>query len=299
MLENKLVNNHRIPLVSIGMPVYNCEDSIRHVLKSLLAQTFTDFELIISDNGSNDGTGEICQEFAAKDSRIIYVRQSTNRGGHANFQYVLDCSKGKYFMWAAGDDVRSQDFLEVNVNALEANPTLSASTTPNCFEGEQHISDNFINFTLQGNRFQRYRHFLRNAWTSHGIFYSLMRSDIIKLFMFPNCEYFALDWSIDMFLLSRGEIFRTTQGVTIFGVNGNSRRRNPREVMQSPLLDLVLPLNKFTLCILPLLKEIKLGQSIIILLEIAKLNVSASMSNLKLLTIFALSSLLKNSKLTR
>jgi glycosyltransferase involved in cell wall biosynthesis len=92
------------PQVSIGMPIYNGELFIREALDSLLAQTFTDFELIISDNGSTDATEAICKEYAAKDVRIRYVRQGENRGAVANFWFVLNEAVGEYFMWAAADD---------------------------------------------------------------------------------------------------------------------------------------------------------------------------------------------------
>lgn len=102
----------KMPQVSIGMPVYNGEKFIREALDSLLAQTFTDFELIISDNASTDGTEAICREYAAKDSRIRYVRQAKNLGPVANFKYVLDEAVGEYFMWAAHDDRRHPIALE-------------------------------------------------------------------------------------------------------------------------------------------------------------------------------------------
>lgn len=110
------------PQVSIGMPVCNGEPFIREALDSLLAQTFTDFELIISDNASTDGTGVICQEYAAKDARIRYVRQSVNLGATGNFRYVLDEANGEYFMWAAADDVLGPEFIHELLRVLLCNP---------------------------------------------------------------------------------------------------------------------------------------------------------------------------------
>jgi glycosyltransferase involved in cell wall biosynthesis len=107
------------PKVSIGMPVYNGEKYIREALGSLLAQTFTDFELIISDNASTDGTEAICREYAARDSRIRYVRQSENRGPAPNFQYVLNEAVGQYFMWAAADDEWLPTFVSECRTVLE------------------------------------------------------------------------------------------------------------------------------------------------------------------------------------
>jgi glycosyltransferase involved in cell wall biosynthesis len=99
--------------VSIGMPVFNGEKFIREALDSLLAQTFTDFELIISDNASTDGTEAICREYAATDARIRYVRQVKNLGAIANFKFVLDEAVGEYFMWAAADDVWGKNWIKI------------------------------------------------------------------------------------------------------------------------------------------------------------------------------------------
>lgn len=106
------VVHEKSPRVSIGMPVYNGEKYIREALDSLLVQTFTDFELIISDNASSDDTQAICEEYARRDKRVRYVRQSENIGMVANFQFVLDGAIGEYFMWAAHDDIWSPNWLE-------------------------------------------------------------------------------------------------------------------------------------------------------------------------------------------
>ena len=116
-------------LVSIGMPVYNGEKFIREALDSLLAQTFTDFELIISDNASTDSTEAICREYAAKDARIRYIRHSENKGPAANFQFVLDGAVGKYFMWAAADDVWHPTFVAKCCTALENDTSIGFVVT--------------------------------------------------------------------------------------------------------------------------------------------------------------------------
>ncbi len=110
------------PLVTIGMPAYNEERYIVEALDSLLAQTFTDFELIISDNASTDQTYAICQEYARKDSRVVYQRQPENVGARKNIQDLLKGAQSRYFMWAAADDVWDPKFLELLVHALEADP---------------------------------------------------------------------------------------------------------------------------------------------------------------------------------
>ncbi len=97
--------------VSIGMPVFNGASFIREALDSLLAQTFTNFELIIADNASTDDTSTICLEYANLDKRIRYVRHGNNRGALENFNFVLNEARGQYFMWAAADDYWSPDWL--------------------------------------------------------------------------------------------------------------------------------------------------------------------------------------------
>ncbi len=105
-------NRKSAATISIGMPVYNGEKYIREALDTILGQTFTDFELIISDNCSSDSTESICREYAKKDARISYVRQQSNIGAAANFLYVINQAVGNYFMWAACDDRWSADWLE-------------------------------------------------------------------------------------------------------------------------------------------------------------------------------------------
>src|SRR4030067_476273 len=116
-----------IPAVSIGVPVYNGELHMRAALEALLAQTFTDFELIISDNASTDNTELICREYAARDTRIYYFRHEKNQGASANFQFVLDQAGGEFFMWAACDDVRSKS---VKVCARSASRAARMCSSP-------------------------------------------------------------------------------------------------------------------------------------------------------------------------
>ena len=111
-------------LVSIGMPVYNGANFIREALDSILSQTFENFELIISDNASTDETEKICREYMAKDSRVRYYRSHQNLGAAWNFNRVFELSSGKYFKWAAHDDLIAPDFLLKCVEVLEQDPAL-------------------------------------------------------------------------------------------------------------------------------------------------------------------------------
>ena len=109
-------NKHR---VSIGMPVYNGENFIKEAIDSILAQTFKDFELIISDNASTDGTAEICRAYATKEQRIRYYRNEHNLGAAKNYNRVFELSSGEYFRWAAHDDVLAPELIERCVEVLD------------------------------------------------------------------------------------------------------------------------------------------------------------------------------------
>lgn len=112
------------PKVSLGMPVYNGERYLKEAIDSILSQTYTDFELIISDNASTDGTQEICLEYSNKDPRIRYFRNEKNLGSAWNFNRVFELSAGKYFKWAAHDDIISSDFLLKCVEVLDQDPSV-------------------------------------------------------------------------------------------------------------------------------------------------------------------------------
>lgn len=113
---------NRVPRLSIGLPVYNGEDYLAESLDALLGQTYEDFELIISDNASTDGTADISRRYAKQDSRVRYVRQPRNIGLARNHDFVFQQSCGELFKWAAADDLYGRRLLESCVDALDEYP---------------------------------------------------------------------------------------------------------------------------------------------------------------------------------
>lgn len=108
--------------VSIGIPAYNAERFIRETLDSIVGQSFGGLEIIISDNASTDGTADICREYAAKDSRIRYVRNARNVGAARNFNRVVELATAEYFKLANADDVCAADLVSKCVAVLDQNP---------------------------------------------------------------------------------------------------------------------------------------------------------------------------------
>jgi len=173
----------RKPLVSIGMPVRNGANTLRVALDSLLAQTFADFELLISDNDSTDDTEAICREYETLDERVRYVRQQKNIGVVSNFQFVVDRARGDYFMWAAHDDTWGAKYIEAGIRVLVANPKAVAAIGVVKYldtKGEVFGAD-FPPYTLNGDTFFRVCNYLRTNITDH-LIYGLYKTD----FLFHN-----------------------------------------------------------------------------------------------------------------
>lgn len=117
------------PVVSIGLPVYNGEKFVSQAIESVLSQTFTALELVISDNASTDGTQKICQEWAKNDSRVRYYRATENGGAAWNFNRTVKLACGTYFRWLAADDLLAPTLIEESVKILDAKADVAVCIT--------------------------------------------------------------------------------------------------------------------------------------------------------------------------
>jgi glycosyltransferase involved in cell wall biosynthesis len=105
--------------VAIGLPVYNGDNYLAAAIDSILAQSYGDFDFLISDNASTDGTEEICRAYAKRDRRIRYIRQPRNVGAAANYNLMVGMTDSPYFKWAAHDDLLAPGCLAVCVEVLD------------------------------------------------------------------------------------------------------------------------------------------------------------------------------------
>lgn len=110
------------PLLSIGLPVRNGEPHLTTMIDSILAQTFTDFELIISDNHSTDRTPGLCAAYAARDRRVRYCPVEENIGAIPNHNRTIELARGRFFKVAGHDDMLAPTFLARCMEALEQAP---------------------------------------------------------------------------------------------------------------------------------------------------------------------------------
>jgi glycosyltransferase involved in cell wall biosynthesis len=116
-----------VPVVSIVMPAYNVEAYIGDAIRSALAQTYEDFELIVVDDGSKDGTAEVVKGMAQQDRRIHLVQQA-NRGLAGARNSALRASRGEFFALLDSDDLWEPEFLAEQVAILDARPDIDIVT---------------------------------------------------------------------------------------------------------------------------------------------------------------------------
>jgi glycosyltransferase involved in cell wall biosynthesis len=172
------------PRVSVGMPVYNGDNYLAETLESIFAQTLQDFEIVISDNGSTDGTEAICRQYVAKDPRVHYHRSEANRGVSWNFRRAAGLSSGEYFMFLAHDDKLAPEFLEKCVSVLDSHPEVAL-----CYPKAIEIDS-------QGNHLYKKEQFLdADSPQPHKRFRQMIRMD-------HNCE--------TLFGLTRASAFKQT-----------------------------------------------------------------------------------------
>lgn len=200
------------PLVSIGLPVFNGEAYLRRALDSLLAQDYPNFELIVSDNASTDGTQAICQEFAARDSRLKVYRNETNLGSVFNFNRVFELSSGKYFAWAGNDDWWESGFISKCVMTLERNPDAVLCYTLAQFvdRAGQHMAIIDSDVTTRGlMRLERLHTAILRLNSAEAI-YGMMRSESLrKTIIVQDC--FGPDKSLIYQLAILGHIVKVPE----------------------------------------------------------------------------------------
>ncbi len=115
------------PKVTVLMPVYNAEKYLKTAIESILKQTFSDFELLIINDGSTDGSEEIIRSF--NDKRIRLFNNEQNLGIIKTLNKGLNLAKGEYIIRMDADDISLPDRLELQVKYMEENPGIGISGT--------------------------------------------------------------------------------------------------------------------------------------------------------------------------
>lgn len=195
--------------VSIGMPVYNGEKWLPATIRSVLAQTFRDFELVICDNASTDGTEALCREFAARDSRVRYERNAENIGLANNFNRAFQLTRGAYFKWMCCGDLLDPAFVERCVTVLDGRPEVvlvdpvTRLFTDDPAQGEDARDAFDLDTDDAVGRFERYTLGAKLNNIMHGLYRSevLRRTKLYRTFL-------AADYNMIAELLLHGRVAR-------------------------------------------------------------------------------------------
>jgi glycosyltransferase involved in cell wall biosynthesis len=175
--------DNAVPVVSLGMPAFNSAKYIEQSIESLLAQTFTDFELIISNNASTDGTREICQKYAQKDSRIWVQHQDSTVDMFQNFETAYRLSQGRYFAWVGSHDLWHPEWLENLVNELDNNRSvvLTYPLTISISADGENIPDTSPLFeTYKSSKLERLYKVCAENYRAGPMVHGLFRSEILS-----------------------------------------------------------------------------------------------------------------------
>lgn len=198
------------PRVSIGIPVYNGENFLAEAIDSLLAQTYDDFELIISDNGSTDATEAICGRFAECDNRVRYERHEQNRGAAWNYNRVVTLSRGEYFKWSAHDDLHDSAYLARCVDVLDNDPTVAWCHSKSCIiDGQGRVIRSRLNALTESNHVnEKFEHGMDDLEprVTHCRRSSPRPSQRLTAILLSS------SWCLDSYGLMRTEVLRKTRG---------------------------------------------------------------------------------------
>ncbi|MEM9339228.1 MAG: glycosyltransferase family A protein, partial [Bacteroidota bacterium] len=231
------------PLVSIGLPVYNGQNYLDQAIRSVLDQSYQNFELIISDNGSTDATPDVCLEFKNQDDRIVYHRFDQNYGASKNYNKTFELAKGKYFKWLAHDDMIAAESLTKSVEILESDQEIvlcgSAKTNLNA-HGE--VIDQFDYSDLHltsGNTPSRFKsllnHFAYTFTNADLVLTGLMRSDILKQTILI-ANYTSADFTLLADLILKGKFAVVNEALykrrIHHGISTSVYNSNPKEALK-------------------------------------------------------------------
>lgn len=193
------------PRVTIGMPLYRNADTLSTAIASLQAQSFADFEVIISDDNSPDGSADLCAALIEGDRRFRLVRQATNLR-YGNFGFLLRSASGEFFAWLAGDDHWAADMLSVCVEHLDREPAcvlvIPEVEFVDAASGRRWKAPG--TFPLHGTACQRVVRFLTGPPLDNSRMYGLMRTEPAKR-CFPADGFHAYDWGFSAALALEGE----------------------------------------------------------------------------------------------
>jgi glycosyltransferase involved in cell wall biosynthesis len=227
------------------MPAFNRAATLERAIESVLAQTFTDFELLVSDNASSDHTEAICRRYAAGDGRIRYTRHPATIRAVDNFRFVLEAARAPYFMWLPADDYVLPRLLELAVAALDARPDVVCAVPRAEFlaaDGTRQPAPG--SFALLGDVRDNICRYLVDPM-DNARFYGLYRREAVQR-VWPGDAYYGFDWALAAGTLLYGKHVELPEVLLIREANERDKYTQMIDVLGGSALARLLPLGRFT-----------------------------------------------------
>jgi glycosyltransferase involved in cell wall biosynthesis len=237
------------PRVAVGMPVFNLDATVARAIESVLAQTFGDFELLVSDNASTDGSEAICRHYATRDSRIRFTRQPRPLGALDNFRFVLDTARAPYFMWLPADDYVLPRLLEQAVAVLQARPDVVCAAPRAEFlaaDGTRRPAAG--TFPLLGDVHQNLCRYLADP-SDNSRFYGLYRREVVQRVL-PREAYYGFDWVMAAGTLLHGKHVELPEVLLVREANEPLKYTRSLDTLVASRVARLLPLGRFTRALL-------------------------------------------------
>ena len=188
------------------MLVYNEQKYLAETLRSIQAQDFTDYELIVLDNASTDESPRILQQFAQQDPRIRWLRQEVNRGAMQSWEQLIDLATAPYFALAAGHDLWSANYLSSLKQTLDDDPMGVLAYAPAKWIDQQGAALPYTSGYVDTAGNHEVNRFLMVLWTDHNCMYGLYRTNTLRQTSYRAPHSIATESVILQELAARGEL---------------------------------------------------------------------------------------------
>jgi glycosyltransferase involved in cell wall biosynthesis len=217
------------PTFSIGLAVRNGQHSVGRCIESVLSQEFTDLELVVCDNASDDGTITILEDYAHADQRLRFSINKVNIGIHENMRRVLESSQGTLFRWISADDWLEPRYLSTCLRELQSRPDAIGVTTwftihtPDGSTRYEEYRGEFPSSPDPARRFERMLWFFHAGDAKYDPIYGVYRRECLARTHFPYPSE-RTDWLLCAELALLGRIIHWDERLA------NRTRSYPRGV---------------------------------------------------------------------